>query len=183
MGTLTAHPTAAASNNAVGNVAWSNPLNVVLPDDSKATCILLLGQQSEYLKSRGYQFGCPLDSQVVGIQFSPERSATLTSGVEDTQVRLLKADTPTGDNKAAAGQWPTSDTTQNYGGAADLWGTTWTPQEVNDPLFGAALSASALVGVTSAVDACPMTVTYLGSNRPALLKPRFKVGDGMGCSN
>ena len=27
----------------------------------------------------------------------------------------------------------------DYGGPTDTWGTTWTPQEVNDPGFGAAL--------------------------------------------
>lgn len=183
MGQLTAYPTTSSSNNAVGVVAWVNVENALLPDDVKATVILLLGQQSEYLKVQGYPFACPLDAKVVGIQFDLERSANILSGVEDTQIRLLKADVPTGDNKAAAGQWPNTDTTANYGGAADMWGTTWTPQQINDSLFGAAISASAILGVTPAVDACPITITYLGSNRPAMSNPLFKVGDGMGCSN
>jgi len=35
---------------------------------------------------------------------------------------------------------PTSDTVAEFGAADDLWGTTWTPAEINDSTFGVGLT-------------------------------------------
>jgi len=63
------------------------------------------------------------------------------SQISDYEVRLLKEGVPDGDNKASTLSWPTSMTAVTYGSPTDLWGTTWTPAEINSDNFGAALSA------------------------------------------
>lgn len=69
----------------------------------------------------------------------------LTGGVlADLEVRLVVGGVPAGDNKAVPGAWPTPDAygavpPQVYGGAADSWGLTLTPEIVNAPNFGIAV--------------------------------------------
>lgn len=65
----------------------------------------------------------------------------------DTTVRLVKAGTVVGDNKAATTtQWPNAAAVATYGSATDLWGTTWTAAEVNASNFGFVLSATVTNG-------------------------------------
>lgn len=179
MGMWTADPTTASDDNAVGTVAWSDVLNVLLTDDSMASAVLLLGQQSHYIRVGGYNFFVPDAATVDGIRFSPERSANILSGAEDQVVKAVRSGTVVGDNKAQAGSWPSSDETVDIGGATDLWGATWTPAQVNSIEF--VLSVSALLGVTAKVDHTPATVWWTTTNTPGALG-RIKVGNGMGCS-
>ena len=76
----------------------------------------------------------------------------------DNNVSLRKAAGYVGSNKALAGvDWPTSDTYVTYGGAGDLWGTTWTFAEINDPSFGAGISVEVRNG-TANIDNIRVTV-------------------------
>ena len=182
MGALGANaPTVAENDGTVGSVVFADTSNVLSSDESRASVILLLGQQSQYLKATGFVFGIPLDAAVVGIEVEWERSGSLVSASVDAACRLVKAGTPVGDDRSLGGTWPTTDAFQTYGGPTDLWGTTWTPAEINAAGFGAALSVSAVLAVTAGVDAVRATIYYLGSNRAAL-GTRFRVGDGMSVS-
>lgn len=59
----------------------------------------------------------------------------------DNSVRIKKAAGFVGNDKAAAGvEWPTADAYATYGGAGDLWGTTWTVGDINNTGFGGAIS-------------------------------------------
>ena len=183
MSAKTMTPTTAVSDNTVGTVAWTNPSNATVADDSKATATLLLGQQTEYLKATAFGFEIPLDATILGLQVDVEASGTVISTVQDVEVRVCRAGTPVGDVKTAGGFWATIDTVRSYGGAADLWGTTWTPADVNASTFGCAISASALAALTANIDSVSMTVTWIGSNRLRRDKPMIKVGAGASCSN
>lgn len=77
----------------------------------------------------------------------------------DHEVRLLKGDVITGSNLASTSEWPTSDGTATYGGATQLWGTTWTVSDINSATFGAAISADVRNG-TARVDHMTVTVYY-----------------------
>lgn len=66
----------------------------------------------------------------------------------DQSVRLLKAGVITGNDYAqSTSAWTTTDTYTTYGGAADLWGTTWSEAEINASNFGAVFSASVQNGI------------------------------------
>lgn len=54
-----------------------------------------------------------------------------------------------GDNKSNFVLWPAVMTEGIYGGQADLWGTTWTPAQINAANFGVDLYWSCTnLGVT-----------------------------------
>ncbi|MES2556595.1 MAG: T9SS type A sorting domain-containing protein [Bacteroidota bacterium] len=92
-------------------------------------------------------------NRIVAIAFSLRRARQM-----DYSVRLKKASGLVGTDKAIANtEWPTSDTYSNYGGAGDLWGTTWTYQEVNNASFGGAFSATVQNG-TATVDHMRITI-------------------------
>ncbi|HXB12560.1 MAG TPA: hypothetical protein VNZ45_11270, partial [Bacteroidia bacterium] len=55
--------------------------------------------------------------------------------------------------------WPDTDTYQTYGGAGNLWGTTWLPSDINSPSFGLSFQADASNSIAS-VDHIRMTVYY-----------------------
>jgi len=81
----------------------------------------------------------------------------------DNSVRLIKGGTVTGSNLAyTVGPWNTVDTYTSYGSSSNLWGTTWTPAEINASNFGAVLSASVANG-TARVDHMRITVTGLST--------------------
>lgn len=60
--------------------------------------------------------------------------------LQDLEVRLVNASAVvSGNNNALGTAWPTSLTTFNYGGAADLWGLAITPAMVGDSDFGSVM--------------------------------------------
>ena len=82
--------------------------------------------------------------------------------LQDSTVQLLKAGAPVGSNKASATTWSTSATAVNYGGSADLWGTTWTAADLNASNFGLRFAAKnvAAASATASIDYVSITVTY-----------------------
>ena len=89
-----------------------------------------------------------------------------TTGVgatlQDATVQLLKAGSPVGSNKASATTWPTTIGTVNYGSSSDLWGTTWTPADLNASNFGVRFAAknTGAGAATASLDYISVTVTY-----------------------
>jgi len=82
--------------------------------------------------------------------------------LRDNTVQLLKAGSPVGSNKAGASTWSTTSTTVNYGSSSDLWGTTWTPADLNATTFGLRFAAKNLGAgsATASLDWVSITVTY-----------------------
>ena len=92
--------------------------------------------------------------------------ATTTAGsagaLQDSNVQLLKAGAPVGSNKAVATNWGFTNSTVTYGSSADLWGTTWTPADVNASNFGLRFAAKnvAAASATASLDYVSITVQY-----------------------
>lgn len=140
-----------SDDSAVGTETWSSVLNAEASDDSRATASLT-ETQSHYLKGLFCDWAePPADGATIdGIEISIERSTDGGGGVVvDAVVRLVKAGTVVGDNKASGLAWPTTDGTATYGGAADLWGTTWTAAEVKATNFGFVISVQENLGLTT----------------------------------
>jgi len=130
-------PTVCASNSSGGgDTAWTNVGNVFSSDNIYTVAPLGRGDFSGVFSSVGCGFSVPFDATIDGIVYTNEHKAQSISDINELVVSLLKAGSPVGDNKASATSWPTSDSTVNYGGATDLWGTTWTPTDVNGAGFG-----------------------------------------------
>jgi hypothetical protein len=118
------------------------------------------------LEARNYGFTIPGTATILGIRVEVERRRSAGAGgyIEDNGVMLLRGGSYVGANRAAYGvNWPTTDTYATYGGSADLWGTTWTPADINSANFGVALACISYTcgsAMTSFIDHIRITVFY-----------------------
>ncbi len=124
-------------------VPWSQPQNAQSSDNSYASVGLSsFGPYSEGLKATGFGFSIPTIASICGIEVNVERSFSGSIPVSDFEIRVVKNNTVTGLNYASNLGWDTTDMVVTYGSNSDLWGTTWTPAEINNSSFGGAVSAS-----------------------------------------
>jgi hypothetical protein len=132
-------PTAATGNTATiggGSVAWTSPTNIEVSDGVFATAVLN-ASVSDDLIGTGFGFAIAGTDTINGILLEVNYKSSVSGPIE-ANVRLLKAGTAAGTDKSTGASLPTVVTTVSYGSAADLWGTTWTPADVNNTSFGAA---------------------------------------------
>ena len=169
-GTTTPNTNAGTGANVPGpgTVDWANP-GYITADDTSYASATLVGSTltSNYLEGTHYGFAVPSNAAISGIVVTIVRreSGSMPGyfDVRDSVVRLLKAGAVTGNNKAATGtEWPTTSApiAAIYGTPVDLWGTTWTPADINDPNFGVALSVISDVNRIAYVDYMQISVTY-----------------------
>lgn len=162
--------TSFTNDNSVGTIAFSSPSNASLEDgnlaDASATASLFVAN-TQYLKATGFGFTIPGSSSICGILVEVEKGATginILANVKDNAVRLVKAGSPTGSDYAKSTKWTSSQTYYSYGGTTDLWGTTWTRNDINASNFGVAFSAeiNGLVSLfpSALIDHIRMTVYF-----------------------
>ncbi len=128
----------------IGTEAWQNPGNITTPDSPYATVTLYHGHRfSNYLEGTQYGFIIPADAAILGIEVKINRMFSGHPNAYDNMVSMVKGGAIVGDNKAiTTAAWPTILTVATYGGASDLWGTTWSSADINSPDFGVALAAN-----------------------------------------
>jgi hypothetical protein len=159
-------PGTAINNMDVGTVAWMDPNYITVAGSPYATASFSNqpNQISNYLLATNYGFNIPAEATITGITVVINRFANNTpSLISDNAVYLVFNNTYTGDNKAVTSTtWPNILGTAVYGGPTDLWGATWTPAQINDPGFGAALSVlkESNGNRTALVDTIQITVDY-----------------------
>lgn len=154
-------PTAATgTTNTIGGgtVAWLNPTRITANDGSFATA-LLTAATSDDLIGTGFGFGITGTDTINGILLEINYKDSVAGRGNEANVRLLKAGTAAGTDKSTGASIPTTAATVSYGGAADLWGTTWTPSDINNANFGAAFVAVGALADTVSVDFFRITVT------------------------
>lgn len=165
--TATNNPTTYADNAAVGSVAWSSPDFATVKDGTSALAALTSpsNTQSHYLELTGYGFTIPNAATIAGISVTVTRSSRF-GHITDANLRLVKAGTvQTTDRADTATPWPAgSNVDRTYGGSTDLWGSAWTPSDINNSGFGVVLSAAVVPGGSwndnAAVDCITITVAY-----------------------
>lgn len=150
-----------ANDTAVGSIAWATPSNITTDDGNEAAASVTAGATTHYLKGTNFGFSIPSGDTIDGILVEIDRRAQTASRITDVTVSIVKGGTVTGDNKAIGTTWPTALTYQSYGGAADLWGTTWTDSDINASNFGVVISCTNSSGTVGArVDAIRITITH-----------------------
>jgi hypothetical protein len=158
--TILRSPTVSSSvPTGVGNGPWSTVSGVELVGGVNAisTTFTLDGQTSDNIITSNYGFTIPAGATILGIEAQVVRQTSLVtiSNITDYEVRLLKAGVPVGFNQAnQVGTWPElpGETAGVYGGTTtDLWASTWTPADINDPGFGLLFSAQR-INVPGALD-------------------------------
>ncbi|MFM2145178.1 MAG: hypothetical protein RL732_14, partial [Bacteroidota bacterium] len=143
---------------------WTSPSSVLSNDNIYATISLGTSTSSSALTATNFNFNIPANATIVGIQASVSRFGTNAS-LQDNNISLLKAGVSSGNNKAVTGTgWPTAEAVANYGGTSDLWGTSWTPSDINASNFGLSLivtnTATTGTSRTASVDFIDITISY-----------------------
>lgn len=170
-----------------GGANWTNPGRAVSSNDSYATTSVD-GTTSDPLQCVDFGFSIPLGSTVTGIEVFVERrsSSTGNGGSRDASLFLVKNGASVGANRATTTTYTTGDVSEGHGSSGDLWGTTWTPNDINAANFGTVFTAtkpnSAGGAHTVSVDHIYITVYY--TIPPAVVVPgsfnAFETGTGAG---
>lgn len=116
------------------------------------------GSITAYLAATNYGFNLPLGAKVEGIKVEIERHGD--GQTQDGSVKLIKGNAIVGGERGQGGSWPTSDAVATYGGETDLWGTTWTREEINSAGFGVGIAAVTYNSHVARVDHIKITVYY-----------------------
>lgn len=153
-----------------GGKAWVDTNNIVADDDTDSYVRFDGSGVSNYLRSYNHGFAIPSNVAIEGIKVSLKRKADTNGGVSnfirDNHVYLTKNGTTSiGDDKLYSSNWNLTYDTIEYGSSSDLWGTTWTPSEINSGDFGFMLQTEApyvgaLINVFGYVDYIKIEVTY-----------------------
>jgi hypothetical protein len=113
-----------------------------------------------------FGFSIPTNATIVGIVFTLARKVTSISNfiVETTDVNLLKAGVAAGSTLGPGSSWVVATTDETWGTSTSLWGTTWTPAQVNAVGFGAEITVNygneGAVSRTLSVQNYRLTVYY-----------------------
>ena len=150
----------------VGTITWSNASGLSADDNNYVSATT--NGSTHYLQATNYNFGIPADATIDGILVTIGRYVDGSAGgtdARDAVVSLIKAGTVTGNNLAYTGtgpDWPTTEGTRTYGSlTSNLWGSSWTPADLNASNFGVALSISIGNNRTAYVDYIQVTVQYM----------------------
>ena len=169
-------PQTASNDDSVGTSDWINVDNIKTSNDSWASGDLRAPSTSKYLTGTNYGFTVPTGATINGIKVEIEESTGPYGSVENS-VKILKGGTISGDEQSTGATLPTNDTYVTYGGTTDLWGETWTAEDINLATFGVGFSA---VGGIASVDHIRITVYYTtaGTTKDVITHTYVIEGDG-----
>lgn len=128
-----------------------------------------IGEYSDWLFSNDFGFTVPSSATIDLIEVKILRKARGGVGIRDNRLRLTSGGFLVGTDYAATSiDWPSGRALAVYDGNFGddpLWGTTWTPAQINDPLFGFGLVVMKIGGIITGVDFADIdrievTVTY-----------------------
>ncbi len=141
-----------ANTTGVGTIAWTNPGNITTAGSPYATQNLAGGATGNYLSANNYGFAIPSNATINGITVTVRKQSSNTS-IFDNIVRIVKNGTITGNNLSSATAWNNgSFGITTYGSSSNLWGTTWTPADINNSNFGVAISVRNSAGGSRQID-------------------------------
>jgi hypothetical protein len=133
-------------------VDWANLGNLGSSNNADASAASLENDGNKFtyrLDVKNFGFSIPAGATIDGVRVDIEAAlATNSRTCEDLQIRLVKGGTPTGSNKAANNWASSTDSSQSYGGASDLWSATLADTDVNASNFGVAIQFSRTTGST-----------------------------------
>ena len=129
------------ANKAVdGEAAWTNPTNVYVHSDTYAHADPTGGQYMRHTWS-GFGFAIPAGAIIKGIEVDVRDSKSSADYTGSIYINLTKnANDKVGTERTKILSTTVSTTT--YGDDSDLWGTSWTPAEINAANFGVRLDTT-----------------------------------------
>jgi len=157
------YPTTTTTTNGAGSSGvWANPANIFSDNSSNATNSFLAPPTfTDELNGATFGFNIPSNAIIDGIKLEMEVPSSTRWAEGNGMVKLKKAGVLAGTNQAGLGS--ASSGVYTYGGATNLWGTTWTPAQINASNFGFGFDAtytSSGNDFTIAVDYVRITVYW-----------------------
>ena len=143
---------------------WSDLDNIISDNDVAASNSVVSGTASKFLYGTLYGFNIPSSATIRGIEVKIKRKSAYTENWThlDQNVKMKKSGITVGSNHANSNYWGNNYwDSWIYGNSTDLWGTTWTPSDINESGFGAGVSCTVLYGTVIAyVDWIAIKVYY-----------------------
>lgn len=124
-----------------------------------------------------FTVGIPADSTVLGIEVAIEGNTTNSNLTGE--VSLTKDGTSSVGTSKSFPLTQLGDTTDLRGGDSDLWGTTWTPAEINATTFGVrigAVNTDPINSQTINVDSVQLNV-YYSQDAPVVTQKAYPDAD------
>jgi hypothetical protein len=147
-----------------GDIAWQNPGEIYVEDGVGAqynSTATVVGEVTEGLQATEFQFSMDENATIDGILVEVLKYE-IGGKIFDYSVKLMKAGVAQGADRWDATEWPTSYAYTSYGGSSDLWGSTWTADEIRAFGFGVQFRAQNNTGggEIARVDYVRITITF-----------------------
>lgn len=148
--------------------AWSNTSNATSSNNVYATCTPTILAFSNYWTSElycgGYGFNIPAGATIDGLVSQLELKVSSTAGTPSiNDYKFTKAGVGAGWGSGGV-SLTTSDALYQNGMSNSLWGTTWSPTDINDTGFGSMFHCvSSNSGRTYSLDTLSIIVYYTES--------------------
>lgn len=161
------------AKNKGGLSDWFDKENVFAEDLDYTLCVLSnttsIYYKSSQLLINDFLFTIPETATITGYEITfIKADYAYGNKIKDSMVKLAKKGIPIGSNRKKVGTWPYSvwhtSPSSVYGSSTDLWGTTLTPDAVNNSDFGVIFqcenTSSTVGGIWAYVDYCSINVYY-----------------------
>ena len=169
------NPGTTGDDASIGTVAWASTANIASSNNVYATASLDAAT-SHYITATNFGFAIPTGATINGVTAEVERSYSgAGTTMRDESVKLIKGGTIQGTDKSGFVGFGFGDSYQSFGGAADLWGLTLTPGDVNASNFGVAYAGREMSGGgarTLQCDHMRITITYTPATSLPLAPPQ-----------
>jgi len=153
-------PGTMADDATVGTVAWSNPDNAKISDNVYTTTVLTASDSSHYLVATNFGFAIPTGATINGLLAEVEDKVDANGPFSfwGYAIKGGVVQTP----RFALGTITTTETYNSYGSSTDLWGETWTAEDINALDFGIVFQRGKSLTTTNtfSVDHIRITVYY-----------------------
>jgi hypothetical protein len=163
-------PTAATgTTNTIGGGthSWTTPTAIETGSGNAVVNFGAATGVSADLIGSGFGFAITSTDTINGILLQINGGESVGVGLQiEKNVRLLKAGTAAGIDEASGTTLPSALTVISHGGSSDLWGTTWTPADINNTGFGAAWVTQAVTTTTSSSAANTFKITVTSTSAP-----------------
>lgn len=147
-----------------GKTTWFDPSYAGASDNNYAYNNVTKYTYGDWLRASNFGFSIPSGATINGIECRIERHASAVNAIADSALYLHKGGTPSGDDKASATMYPSSDPNDYvyYGGPTDTWNSGYSETDINDSTFGVELSCfnSTSASKTAYVDHMQLKIYY-----------------------
>jgi hypothetical protein len=136
-------------------ISWTITGGSTLP----GTLLNLTSSMSQTLEAGGFDFSAlPAGAVINGIEVIVSRGGM----VRDNRISLVKGGSILATNLASSATWPFFGGNASYGSATGLWGTTWTPADLNSSGFRVAIRTQSIgMGLIGTVSNVAVRVSFL----------------------